>query len=230
MSAGAIALPRIGKMEALDRALLAVSAAAGLFYFISIPWHGSFPGMTVIKGLAISPLAVFAWRALPTTDGRILGISLAFSSLGDVLLNIGGMFVFGLSSFLVAHLLYIVIFVRNRRQPAQLMPVAGPVIAALAVYSTAMTLWLWPDLGDMKVPVAAYVATITAMGMTAALADFRAPWVLVGALLFILSDSVIAVGRFKDGLPGGAYIIWSTYYVGQILIALGFIKEKLGRG
>ena len=225
MSAGAIALPRIGKMEALDRALLAVSAAAGLFYFISIPWHGSFPGMTVIKGLAISPLAVFAWRALPTTDGRILGISLAFSSLGDVLLNIGGMFVFGLSSFLVAHLLYIVIFVRNRRQPAQLMPVAGPVIAALAVYSKAMTLWLWPDLGDMKVPVDAMIAA-----NPPALADFRAPCVLVGALLLILSVSVIAVGRFKDGLPGGAYIIWSTYYVGQILIALGFIKEKLGRG
>ena len=98
--------------------------------------------------------------------------------------------------------------------------------ALLMIFSAAMFAWLWPSLGDMKLPVAAYLCAITGMGVAATLAGFRAPWVIIGAMLFIVSDSMIAVGKFKSPIEYGNYLIWATYYVGQLFIALGFIREK----
>ena len=136
------------------------------------------------------------------------------------------LFVFGLASFLIAHLLYIVLFVRNRPKPV-IASAGQKIIAALVmIFSAAMFAWLWPSLGDLKLPVAAYLCAITGMGVTATLAGFRVPWVVIGAMLFIASDSMIAVGKFKSPIEYGNYLIWITYYVGQLLITLGFIREK----
>jgi uncharacterized membrane protein YhhN len=212
------------KLDTVDRLLLALSLACGAAYLITrgLP---EFAGSVVIKVLSIAPLALIAFRMLRDREGLMLGNSLSFSTLGDMFLGIDGekLFIFGLTSFLIAHLLYIVLFVRNPRTPR-----AGrkALAALLIIFSAAMFAWLWPNLGEMKLPVAAYLCAITGMGVTAALAGFRAPWVMIGAMLFIVSDSMIAAGKFKSPVEYGNYLIWATYYAGQLFIALGFIRER----
>ncbi len=225
MTATAVGASR--RFDAVDGLLLALSLACGAAYLITrgLP---EFTGSVVIKVLAVAPLALIAFRVLRDRDGLLLANSLTFSTLGDMFLGIDGerLFVFGLASFLIAHLLYIVLFVRNRSKSV-ISSAGQKVLAALVmIFSVAMFAWLWPNLGDLKLPVAAYLCAITGMGVTATRAGFRAPWVVIGAMLFIVSDSLIAVGKFKSPIEYGNYLIWATYYIGQLFIALGFIREK----
>jgi uncharacterized membrane protein YhhN len=47
-------------------------------------------------------------------------------------------------------------------------------------------------------------------------------------VLFLISDSILAVSKFKSPMPAGGYLIWGTYYLAQYGIAIGFLREKLG--
>ena len=89
-----------------------------------------------------------------------------------------------------------------------------------------MFVWLWPSLAAMRLPVAVYLCALTCMAVTATLAGFRAWSVVIGAALFMLSDSLIAIGKFKSPVVYGDYIIWATYYAAQVFIALGFMRER----
>jgi uncharacterized membrane protein YhhN len=74
-----------------------------------------------------------------------------------------------------------------------------------------------------------YVCALTAMVVTALFAEFAKPWVWLGAILFLLSDSIIATEKFKADIQFGNYLVWATYYLGQYGIAIGFLREKLGQ-
>jgi uncharacterized membrane protein YhhN len=200
----------------LPRILRGLSIVSGLVYL--------FTGGVVVKGLSVGPLAVLAVVAGSPT----LGAALAVSTLGDVLLDLDPqrLFVFGLGSFLVAHLIYTAVFVRNRQRPlapgvSQMLP-AGLVL----LYSATVSAWLLPSLGMLVVPVAIYMCAITAMVLSAILARFSNPWVAVGAVLFLISDSLLAVNKFKTPVPFRDVLVWTTYYVGQFCIANGFLRSK----
>jgi hypothetical protein len=53
---------------------------------------------------------------------------------------------------------------------------------------------------------------------------------VIGALVFLISDSLIAVRRFRMSAPLAAIWIWPTYSLGQCAIAIGFLREKTLRG
>ena len=215
------------RFDAVDRLLFGISLICGIAYFVTrgLP---VFPGSVVIKGLSVSPLAWIAFRQLVGSDRLLLASALLFSALGDVFLGLGGeqWFVYGLSSFLIAHLFYITLFVRQWPRTAAASAPRRVVAALLIVYAAAMFAGLWPSLGEMKLPVAAYMCALTGMSLTAALANFRRWWVVIGAALFMLSDSLIAVGKFMSPIAYSDYVIWATYYTAQVFIALGFILEK----
>ena len=78
------------------------------------------------------------------------------------------------------------------------------------------------------VPVLIYSGAITVMTVSTILAGFSRPFVWIGAMLFMISDSLIAAGRFRTPVPLAVYLIWPTYYLGQYGIAIGFLREKCG--
>ena len=85
--------------------------------------------------------------------------------------------------------------------------------------------YLWPRLFDMKVPVAVYVLAIAAMAWqaTARWLDSGEPGALLaclGASLFVVSDSVLAVNRFRRPFASAQAIVLGTYFLAQYLIAL----------
>lgn len=217
------------RLGAFEWALLFLSLACGLIY-LGTQGLRPYAGSVVIKQLAIFPLALLALRVLRGADGVLLGLALGFSGLGDIFLGIEGenLFVYGLGSFLIAHLFYVALFTRNLPHPVELGIGRKLLIFILLAYSAAMMMWLGPNLGPLAIPVIIYMSAISAMCLTAILDGFRTPFVVAGALLFIISDSLIAVNRFKMPIEHVDYLVWAIYYFGQLAIAVGFIREKMG--
>lgn len=170
-----------------------------------------------LKPVPVLVLAVWVRRAA-ARDGfasRLL-FGLVLCALGDVVIETGR-FVPGLAAFLVGHLGYIAAFVHEDRA---LRPERAALFAAWGVIAIAL---LWSGLGEMKVPVVLYTATICAMMWRAsALRAVGGAWtglVLAGAVLFAISDTVIAIDRFRLPFAAARVVILSLYWLGQLLIA-----------
>jgi uncharacterized membrane protein YhhN len=202
-------------------AALLSALAAVTFVFLE-------PGPTtaaslLTKGLSVSLLAVLAARR----GERGLAVALACSSAGDLLLEWDrqGLFVAGLSAFLVAHLFFIALFVQGSRRPLDVTP--GRAAAALAVFAGGggVAAWIWPGLGTLRVPVAAYMGVLLAMGIAAQLGRFGSPLVGAGAALFVASDSMIGISTFQTNFAGSGTLIWTAYYLAQAAITAGWLRH-----
>jgi uncharacterized membrane protein YhhN len=208
------------------RPLLYISAATSAFYLLTQRWQ-PFPGSALVKGCAVGALAVLAirergWRR----DAGLLALGLAFSTAGDVLLDLDPrLFAFGVGAFLVTHLTYIGLFVRNRTRERRPHPAHFAAVLLVVLSSVALSVWIVPSTGGLAVPVVLYICALTAMVSTAILARFRQPWVAVGGILFLISDALLAIHKFKTPVPLRDYLVWSTYYLGQCGIALGYLAS-----
>lgn len=173
----------------------------------------------------IIPIALLLQLAVTRTGGRVrvlLGLGLVLSAIGDVLLAMNGLFVQGLVAFLLAQVTYTVLFMMQFRwQPGRL-----PWTALIVVYALACTLFIVPEAGDMKLPVTAYMIAISLMAIAAGFRDDpQFLWVAMGALIFMISDTLIAVGRFVSPFEYSGIAVMTTYYTAQVLICVGIIKH-----
>lgn len=194
----------------------------------------------IAKPLLMPCLMVFVWleRKEIHAFGWIMA-ALSFSWMGDIfLMNAGSMwFILGLSSFLIAHVCYIRRFALGGNKADSTMLKKIPWLEALvfAVFLNVF-LWLWPTLGEMKLPVTIYSIVIYLMVLLAFSREGRIPnssyWiVLAGAILFVLSDSLIAISRFSGPevtIPWAGIWIMLTYTAAQGLIVWGIRLEKDG--
>jgi uncharacterized membrane protein YhhN len=200
---------------------LRLSLLLGSLYFVTLAWQ-PYPGSAAVKGLSIATLAWFAW----SLGVRPLALGLAASSLGDVLLDIRSvnLFIPGLLLFLVAHVVYAFMFFRVWQYPLRIWERQRMLIGAVILYAVCFTAWLAPGLGSLTIPVALYVCAITAMVVTSVVADVS-PRVVTGALLFLVSDSLLAIAKFKGTFTLHDYAVWGTYYVAQYCIATGVLRS-----
>jgi uncharacterized membrane protein YhhN len=151
--------------------------------------------------------------------GLKLLAALALCLAGDVLLMLEGLFIPGLVSFLAAHLCYLALF----RQGVPWFPsrraLAGTVAAA-----AGMAVFLFPSLGPvLKVAVPAYALVIAlmaaqAIGRAAVVRDPASVAVAAGAVLFMASDTLLAINKFALPLPMAQFWVLGTYYAAQVLI------------
>ena len=86
-------------------------------------------------------------------------------------------------------------------------------------------------LEDMLIPVITYVIAILTMAITASLrkgnvSNLSYNLVLIGALLFMISDSFIALNKFYTSVPYEHIIIMSTYALAQYCIVIGVLKQN----
>lgn len=159
------------------------------------------------------------------TDSRnLLVVGLALSLVGDVFLMLPDrerFFVPGLVSFLLGHLAYI---------PALLLLsfevpwfVGGLVIVALGVATVGRQIVRGVKEAEPRlvVPVVAYIGVISVM-VVAAIATSN-PFAIVGAILFYVSDSLIAINGFIKELPYGRLSIMVTYHLAQLGLVLALV-------
>ena len=168
-------------------------------------------------------------RRLPPATGTLgLGLALALSCLGDIFLalRVDNGFIYGLIAFLIAHLVYLFLFVRKWRRP--LRPPTSRLLVSVAVlaFSLIFSQWLAPGLGKIALPVMTYICAITLMVVAALWANLSTHWVAIGALLFMTSDSLLAADRFWQNIPGSGFLIWATYYLGQYGITIGYLSDE----
>jgi sterol desaturase/sphingolipid hydroxylase (fatty acid hydroxylase superfamily)/uncharacterized membrane protein YhhN len=180
----------------------------------------------VFKPLAM--LLAMAWvlqragwlRQAGRFDLKLLA-ALVLCLAGDVFLMLQGFFIPGLVSFLAAHLCYLALF----RQGVRWFPRRGALVATLLA-AAVMYAILLPHLGPvLKVAVAAYALVIAAMagqaiGRAVVLRDGASLAVAVGAVLFMLSDALLAINRFASPIPLAQFWVLATYYAAQAVIVL----------
>lgn len=156
--------------------------------------------------------------------------ALAFSWLGDVLLMFQQeqpiFFLLGLSAFLIAHIFYILFF--HLARVNEQVKSRWWLLAIVVVYYAILMAVLYPKLGDMKVPVPVYGIVISFMLLLATHMLFiknskAGQLMMAGAVLFILSDSVLAINKFYQPFEAAGLVIMLTYGMAQLLITKGAI-------
>ncbi len=190
----------------------------------------------ISKPLIMPALAL--WFAAETRTNRYVSRAwisgLLFSTAGDILLMLkteGGeiFFVLGLAAFLLAHLFYISAMWRILKGQKGFLR-QQPLWALLPLAYLAILLWiLWPGVPPgLQFPVAAYGLVITTMAMSVLQLRTYIPAsifriMMLGALLFVLSDSLLALDKFA-GVPAIPLSIMATYIFGQALLTLGVMR------
>lgn len=152
---------------------------------------------------------------------RAIFAGMSLSLLGDIALMHDPAFVVGLSLFLLAHIAYLLGMSHRIRFAKRLSP-----FVLVGVFSALVLATLWQSLpGPLRIPVLAYV---TALGTMTAQAwvchivrgDSLARYAALGAGLFLLSDTLLAVNRFLQPLPLAPVWVLASYWAAQTLIAM----------
>ncbi|MDF8352671.1 lysoplasmalogenase [Ensifer adhaerens] len=171
--------------------------------------------VVVLRTISETPSA-YAWA---------VAIGLVFAAAGDVFLMLpGDYFLVGLVCFLLTHCTYIYALTRDAK-----FAESKGIFAAFALVALAVVGGLWTSLPDeMRIPVIIYAL---ALGAMAAQAISRARQLsgtprataarlaAYGGLLFLISDSILAYGRFRFAIPFNALWVLGTYYAAQWFFA-----------
>jgi alkylglycerol monooxygenase len=208
---------RLSMLEALLIEAAALATATGALGFTQL--HQLFKPLAILLAIA----SVAQRLNLPASRnvfGWLLVAGLACSLAGDCLLMVPGFFIPGLVAFLLAHLCYIALF----KQALPWFPKPRALFITLGL-GGAMYAFLFDGLSPvLRIAVGAYVVVIAlmaaqAVGRAMVLRDGASSAVAVGAMVFMLSDSLLATNKFAFALPMAQLWILTTYYVAQIVIA-----------
>jgi len=162
---------------------------------------------------------------------------LFFGLIGDTFLMFTyiepNFFMFGLTAFLIGHLLYISAFyIDYKWKPAIEKTATWIALIVFGLFCLGFYLLLRPHLGEMKIPVMVYAFVISMMAIMAVnrkgrVNSFSFKFIFYGAILFLISDSLLAYNKFVQPIPYADLGIMSTYMLAQFLITIGAIERKL---
>ena len=199
--------------------LLWIGAAVAVAYLL-LP--RPYPGDVALKTSMCVLLAIAAFRG----QLKLLALALLFSAAGDAFLAYDGkrLFVPGLASFLVTHVLYAIVFVLATRGAALPMGAGRKVtLVVVPTFAVAYSAVLWPNLGALALPVIVYIAAIVVMAMLSL--RVRAIEVPLGAVLFMVSDSLISLEKFLWQAAWVGPLVWITYALAQLMITRGMLTS-----
>src|SRR4030095_8008877 len=188
----------------------------------------------ITKPLLVPLLAIYLLLETNTANSNLkawIFLALFFSWVGDILLLFEGsgsnFFLLGLSAFLVAQVFYIVFF-HNIRMREYIRGNALLLLLVIVYYSVLINV-LAPYLGNMKLPVRIYGVVLSFMVMLAMHTMLgknkkAALWMTMGAILFVVSDSLLGVNKFFSGFNNAGVVIMLTYGLAQLFITEGAVR------
>ena len=184
----------------------------------------------VVKPILMPSLAAYFFFSVEQKNklAFFVIIALLFSWLGDVMLLFEEIkpiyFMLGLVSFLLAHITYILIFSKSSQdfKPRIFTYSTGFL---LVLYGILLLLLMWPGLGDLMIPVTIYTTIIMIMAITALFRKANGTsLVLIGAMLFVASDSLLALNKFYQPFVAAGFWTMLTYILAQYFIITGMIS------
>jgi uncharacterized membrane protein YhhN len=209
----------------------------GLFFFTAtIHIAGILAGIAILS-LITKPLLMPALMIYFITGGQVkwdsrptsfILLALAFSFLGDVLLMFAHLndlfFITGLTAFLLAHVFYIRCFVNVLDSKKQKIYPGLLAIAIGMLFLSIMLLILLPHIdSQLRIPIIVYAITITtvltiSMSLKKVLSPVYFNILLSGTILFVISDSLIAINKFYIPFSTASFLIMITYILAQFFI------------
>jgi len=190
----------------------------------------------IVKALIIPVLFLIYYRLIRNQMNgfhRMILAAFIFSWFGDITLQLQQLndlfFMTGLCCFLVAQVIYLTAFFATPGRNVLFFRKIYLIIPVLA-YGIILLYFLYDGLGDMRIPVIIYAVVILTM-LTAAMNRQGKVnkqsyiLVLIGAVLFVLSDSLIAIDKFAYPFLLARIAIMTTYITAQYLIAVGCLKQ-----
>ncbi len=195
----------------------------------------SFKFRLVMKPLLMPALAFVLWQMGDVQGNFIHQLVLAglfFSWIGDIFLMFEQQhepcFLVGLGSFLIAHICYIAGFYQAWGDTSIVVNQPWFLIPFL-LYAFFLLKPMFSKLGPMKIPVVVYALVIMCMMLSALnlygeISNHVFWSIFIGALLFTISDSMIAINKFLKPFPLAKTAIMSTYIAGQLMIVFGAIQ------
>lgn len=197
-----------------------------LFNLENIAWY--------LKGLLLPILFLAVYFSNEFPSKKILLGALFFSWVGDVILLFADIaeiyFILGLVAFLISHIIYIILFNKqNKPDTPKNKRVFYIGLVAIIIYLASMLTVLLPKLGDLQVPVIVYALTISTMLLYAfnGYLIWKKPantFIFIGAIIFVLSDSILAMDKFYEPIYKNSFFIMLTYLMAQYLIVIGILK------
>ena len=169
-------------------------------------------------------------------DGFWIGVGLVASMLGDIFLLLPtSFFIAGLASFLFAHVCYIIGFNQSLPYFAWQMPLILAVFVLLDIWMyrrLRRVMMTRPKVRWQRYPMLFYILMLSLMVISALLCYFRPEWSFtgaslasLGALFFLVSDSVLANDRFVAPIRYGRVIVIVTYHLAQMLIIAATLQH-----
>lgn len=176
----------------------------------------------LVPMLLIIYMAFSQYKASPQKAHVFILIGLIFGMLGDGLLR---WFIIGLSAFLIGHLCYIISFFQqwnfSKWRAMSIIPIS---LYSFIIGSQVVTALEKNNNGSLMIPVIIYIMIIATMGWFAMMTNQKL--IIIGAGLFLISDSLLAWNRFVDNLGGMSVLIMMTYYAAQYFIARSIGGER----
>jgi uncharacterized membrane protein YhhN len=223
-------------MQLKEKTILLIFAIASIGNLASTLLEGASMLNYATKPLLLLPLLV-AWQsvtAFKTQFDRLIAGAFLFSWFGDLLLMMVSsawgqnvpFFILGLGCFLVAHLFFIASFWHWKGKRTGMIQQKPWLLLPFLLFWGILMYILWPGLGELRIPVTAYslviiVMTASAHNLWNLLATPAKNYLSIGTILFVLSDSLIAVNKFASSFVGASFAIMFTYIVAQYLIYWG---------
>jgi len=157
-------------------------------------------------------------------------LALFFSIIGDTAgeMHLGKMTLPIMMLFFgIAHIFYISSFLRHSKvRKKQVLKIAGAVI--IATYATCLLRVLSSRVSDgmMMTGIVVYAILLGLMCITCLLQERRGLWLMfAGAILFLMSDSMLVLHRFVFPIPARSVLVMATYYAAQLLINIPVIHK-----
>jgi len=218
-------------------ALFFLIAAGNLIsHMFAVEWleYATKPFLMILLFLIFT----FSCKDQKSIPFRLTAMALFFSWVGDIFLLFQPLneklFMLGLVAFLIAHIFYVIDYRKlrfqvkkdNKSQTFINVRIVFLVLIGIALYST-----LFNHIDNLKIPIAIYTIVIIIMAIAAVQRKGRTSdrsflLIYFGALLFIMSDSMIAINKFIEPIIYGRVLIMLTYIFAQYLIIQGILKHK----
>jgi len=191
-------------------------------------WHYAFKPMIV---LSLIVFFLMQSKSLDKTIKYLTVLALICSVAGDIFLMFDeenpNYFILGLIAFLLAHVMYILVYLKHRNRNRKSLP----FMIILIIYASGLFYLIKDGLGVMLIPVVIYMFVILTMAVTAFLRKGSVSiknynWVFLGAILFLISDSLLSVNMFFKPILFANILIMVTYSFAQYFIVLGILKPS----
>lgn len=184
-----------------------------------------YPLSWLLKPIAMLIFALLARRAWPGITGILLGVGFIGAAADDFFLDYGdrdGLFIQALCSFLINHLAFVAAFALMAKGKPRLRW----RILSVTLYSLLLAAWLIPAQGAYQTLVAIYLLCLYAMALMACRVEDKPGLLWLGAMLFVVADSLIGVNKFATPFAYAVPVIVTIYFAGQALRGLGVVRRR----